>query len=82
MEQEERCVQLRWDGCCMGCKWAVGSRAQHASRHTRPCSAAGSYALFACIFPLLCAGPFDLGNRSDWRIWRNSLPDNIIGGIV
>ncbi len=70
----------------MGAAWAasvaVGSRAQHASRHTRPCSAAGSYALFACIFPLLCAGPFDLGNRSDWRIWRNSLPDNIIGGFV
>ncbi|KAL4425861.1 hypothetical protein ABPG75_009877 [Micractinium tetrahymenae] len=28
------------------------------------------------------SGPFEHGNRSDWRTWRNSLPDNMIGGFM
>ncbi|PSC73855.1 putative beta-1,3-galactosyltransferase 16 isoform X1 isoform B [Micractinium conductrix] len=27
-------------------------------------------------------GPFEPGNHSDWRLWRNSLPDNQIGGFM
>lgn len=28
------------------------------------------------------AGVFELNNHSDWRIWRNSLPDNQLHGFM
>jgi hypothetical protein len=35
-----------------------------------------------CCCSHLLSGPFKLNNHTDWRLWRNSLPDNQLGGFM
>lgn len=85
--QEERGVQLRCAGGLRGgsgvltgvlrpAGWAETRHRHHPSWRILQLISVG-------LFPTppldLLSGIFRLNNHSDWRVWRNSLPDNQVG---
>lgn len=79
MVQEEHRVQLRWGQP----GWLAAPL--HGMQVGMPPRQHGH-----AVPPLTCMhatpthlpGVFELNNHSDWRIWRNSLPDNQLGGFM
>ena len=84
MGQEERCLQLRcvllgaadteWQRAGQGQLPAPVCQQLHFDQVKPPTR----QQCFCCV----PAGIFMLNNHSDWQIWRNSLPDNQLGGFM